>query len=102
VSPSLPPGVYLLSGVIILNKGDATYLSNAPFTTTYISVSGVVPAAINCTYISSSDGNLRVDLQTTYLIMTTTGTVAPRYIFEVESGASTALISYEMSIVRIA
>ena len=102
VSPSLPPGVYLLSGVIILNKGNATYLSNAPFTTTYISVSGIVPAAVNRTYISSSDDNLRVDLQTTYLIMTTTGTVGPRYIFEVESGASTASISYEMSIVRIA
>jgi hypothetical protein len=34
--------------------------------------------------------------------MTTTGTVGPRYMFEVETGASTAAISYEMSIVRIA
>ena len=103
-SPALQPGVYLISGVIIVDKNDAVYLTNTSFNAGWATNTGTVASTSNVSWISSSDVNLRAILPTSYLIITNTGggTVWPRYAFQVSSGASTATIAYEISIIRIA
>jgi hypothetical protein len=103
-SRTLPPGVYMISGMVLLVKGNIANTSSAAFNTSWSSSGGTVPNVIRRHLIPTDNVNLRVDLPTTYLIITNTagGTVSPRYQFVILTGGSTAEISYEVSIIRIA
>ena len=99
---TLPQGVYMISGVIIVNKGTATYTANTNFDTSWTATGGTVPATINRFYVISDNiGSLRVLLPTTYFIVTGSGVLKPRYNYNFSTlGSST--VSFDVSIIRIA
>ena len=104
-SRTLPTGVYLISGIIVLTRGNATYADNNSFNTSWVASNGITPDTSNRQFIPGGiTTGLRVNLPTTYLIITNTsgGTVSPRYDFNVFSGGSTTKINYEITIIRIA
>ena len=103
-SRTLPPGVYMISGIVVLAKGNIVNTSSAAFNTSWTSSGGTVPGVVNRQLIPTDQVNPRIDLPTTYLIITNTagGTVSPRYQFIILTGGSTAEVSYEVSIIRIA
>jgi hypothetical protein len=100
----LPAGVYIISGVIVLTKGNANYADNIFFNTSWVASNGLTPDTSNRQFIPGTAGGLRVNLPTTYLIITEPlgGTVSPRYDFNIFSGGSTSKINYEITIIRIA
>jgi hypothetical protein len=99
---TLPQGVYMISGVIIVNKGTASYSPNSIFDTSWTATGGTVPSTINRFYVfSDSIGSLRVLLPTTYFIVTGSGVLKPRYNYNFFAlGSST--VSFDVSIIRIA
>jgi hypothetical protein len=106
-SRTLPPGVYMISGEVVLERGNIINTSNAPFNTSWSSTGGTVPGVINRQFIPTDNINPRVALPTTYLIITNIlgGTVSPRYQFITLNTGSTvsgAEVWYEVSIIRIA
>jgi hypothetical protein len=103
-SRTLPAGVYMISGVIVLTKGNANYADTNFFNTSWVASYGLTPDTSNRQFIPSFAGGLRVNLPTTYLIITNTsgGTVSPRYDFNIFSGGTTSKINYEITIIRIA
>ena len=66
----LPAGVYMISGVIVLTKGNANYADNNFFNTSWVASNGLTPDTSNRQFIPGTAGGLRVNLPTTYLIIT--------------------------------
>ena len=71
-SRTLPPGVYMISGTVVLVKGNIANTNSAAFNTSWSSSGGTVPSVIRRHLIPTENVNLRVDLPTTYLIITNT------------------------------
>ena len=94
----------MISGIVILAKENIVHTSSAAFNTSWTSSGGTVPIVVNRQLIPLDQVNPRIDLPTTYLIITNTegGTVSPRYQFVILTGGSIAEVSYEVSIIRIA
>jgi hypothetical protein len=51
---TLPQGVYMISGVIIVSKGTATYTANTAFDINWIATGGIVPSTINRQIIATT------------------------------------------------
>jgi hypothetical protein len=97
----LPPGVYSISGCVIINKGTATYTNMLPIDVNWTCTGGTVPTTINRTYIPSTALNIIATLPTAYFIVTGLGTLRAQYIYDfLTRGTST--VYYDINIVRIA
>jgi hypothetical protein len=102
--PVLSNGVYLISGSLLLAKGGGgQYLVGQYLTVSWECVGGVVPNTTLTTLIDTQFANLKIELPTTFVVITSTSNLlTPRYKLNIQTTNSLFKISFEVSLIRIA